>query len=178
MFKKKGISNKIKKLTNNKCCCVLLVSVIIIATATGCGKSSKQPVQNTPKQTTQKPQSATKYKVGEVGPCGVVMTESLIQYLSEAEKNPIKTKSEAENITKEVYTDVTNQDGKTMAEKDMMTKLYQAQIYYDKNMNSQYSSLNSLLIEEFGGRINKTRGVSGAAERMNNIRNMYKMITS
>jgi hypothetical protein len=36
-----------------------------------------------------------------------------------------------------------------MPEEEMMTKLYKAQIYYDKNMNSQYSSLNSLLIVEF-----------------------------
>lgn len=167
---------------------LVLVLVLIVSLANGNDNSSKLPVQDTPKQPTEEKQPATsktekdtesiasQYKVGEVGINGVVMTESLIQYLSEAEKNPIKSKDEAESITKEIYNDVTNQDGITMAEKEMMVKLYRAQIYYNENGNSEYSTVNGLLIEEFGGRINKTRGASGAAGRMNNIKTVYNSI--
>jgi hypothetical protein len=138
-------------------------------------KKVEKPAQNGGKTESS---IASEYKVGDTGLHGVIMTESLIQYLSEAEKHPVKTKDEAENLTKAVYNDITDKDGTIMPEKEMMTKLYQAQVYYDKNMNSEYSSVNGLLIEEFGGRINKTRGVSGAAQRMNGITTMYEMVTS
>jgi hypothetical protein len=205
MFRKKDTDGPIRKPFYRQWWFALLALVVIIAMTYDDDKVSKQPVQNAPNQTTQQqpaasnktqeqksatnnaaqeqkpaasaPESTTsQYKVGDVGINGVVMTESLIQYLSEAEKNPINTKGEAENITKGVYTDVTDKSGTMMPEKEMMVKLYQAQIYYNKNNNSTYSTLNGLLIEEFGGRINKTRGASGAAERMNNLKIIYDSI--
>jgi hypothetical protein len=196
MFRKKDTNETVRKPFYRQWWFYLLALVIIIAMTYDDDNVSKQPVQQpAANNKTQEQKSATnnvaqeqkpaasnpgsttsQYKVGDVGLNGVVMTESLIQYLSEAEKNPINTKDEAESITKGVYTDVTNKSGAMLPEKEMMVKLYQAQIYYNKNNNSTYSSLNGLLIEEFGGRINKTRAASGAAERMNNIKAIYDSI--
>jgi hypothetical protein len=49
------------------------------------------------------------------GICGVTMTESLIKYYNNAENNPVSSKEQAVALTKEVYVDVTNQDGKNDA---------------------------------------------------------------
>ncbi|MCX8130699.1 MAG: hypothetical protein N3I35_11445 [Clostridia bacterium] len=196
--KNKGQKHKLLKAFSGGFACFVLMLVMV-----GYGTPPQNNVQAQKKQqtTTQKQKTseenkspeqsgqaqnggekessiASEYKIGDTGLQGVVMTESLIKYLSEAEKNPVKTKDKAENITKNIYKDVTDNDGSNMPEKEMMTKLYQAQIYYNENMNSEYSSVNGLLIEEFGGRINKSRGVPGAAQRMNNITAMYEMVTS
>jgi hypothetical protein len=196
MFRKKDTNETVRKPFYRQWWFALLALIVIIAMTYDFDNVSKQPAQQPAADNkTQEQKSATnnaaqeqkpaasnpanttsQYKVGDVGLNGVVMTEALIQYLSEAEKNPINTKGEAESITKGVYTDVTNKSGTMMPEKEMMVKLYQAQIYYNKNNNSTYSSLNGLLIEEFGGRINKTRTASGAAERMNNIKAIYDSI--
>lgn len=172
MLRKKNKAGTIKKPFYKKWWFVLFVIVIFIIIFGKQNNSLKQSAQNTKNEES----IVSKYKVGEPGLNGVVMTKSLIEYLSEAEKDPVKTKNEAESITKEIYNDVTNQDGTIMPEKEMMVKLYRAQLYYNKNNNSEYSSLNGLLIEEFGGRINKTRGAAGAAERMNNIKTIYNLI--
>lgn len=176
MIEKMQKISRFNKKYEGKTLSLIVVFIILLSLLGGCTGSTEQLTRDTSRQKTATTGQEGEYKVGEPGLQGVVMTESLNAYLAEAEKNPVKSKDKAESITKEVYRDVTDKDGKMMPEKEMMVKLYQAQIYYNENGNSEYAGVNGLLIEEFGGRINKTKGVQGASERMNNIKTMYDLV--